>query len=100
MRAIHVALLDKRRPVLVMTRSHALGALGIVTVAPITRRVRGLQTEVPVGPDNGLDQMCAVTCDNLITIPADLLGRWIGALLPEQEDDLTRAIVAAFDLLL
>jgi len=69
-----------------------------VTVAPITGRVRGLATEVAVGPMNGLDQDSVVSCDNITTITADLLGRHLGGLLPGQEEELTAAILAAFDL--
>jgi mRNA interferase MazF len=67
-------------------------------VAPITTTVRGLSTEVQVGPANGLDHPCVVSCDNLVTVPATTLGRQLGFLLPAQEVALTAAIRAAFDL--
>ena len=98
MRAIYLARMDKPRPVLILTRQTVRSRMSSVTVAPITGRVRGLATEVAVGPANGLDQHSVVSCDNITTIRADLLGRHIGALLPSQEDDLTAAILAAFDL--
>jgi len=98
MRAIHLAALDKTRPVLVLTREPVRPFLRHVTVAPITSRVRGLTTEVPVGPVNGLDQACVVSCDNVTTIPVELLGREVGALLTTQEHLLTRALAGAFDL--
>jgi len=69
-----------------------------VTVAPITTTVRGLSTEIPVGPANGLDHACVVSCDNVVTIPKSALGAQIGFLLPAQETALTKAIHAAFDL--
>lgn len=98
MRAIHLASLDKTRPVLILTREPVRPFLRHVTVAPITSRMRGLATEVPVGPENGLDQACVVSCDNVTTIPVELLGREVGALLPTQEHLLARALVGAFDL--
>ena len=98
MRPIHLARMDKPRPVLVLTRERVRTRMSSVTVAPITGRVRGLSTEVAVGPANGLDQHSVVSCDNITTIRADLLGRHVGALLPSQEDELTAAILAAFDL--
>jgi len=58
----------------------------------------GLSTELPVGPANGLDHESVVGCDNVVTVPASALGRQIGRLLPEQENDLTAALHAAFDL--
>lgn len=98
MRPICIAQLDKARPVLVLTRELVRPHLRRVTVAPITTSVRGLSTEVPVGPVNGLQVPSVVSCDNIVTVPADALGRQIGVLLPVQEDALTRAICAAFDL--
>ncbi|TFD60674.1 type II toxin-antitoxin system PemK/MazF family toxin [Cryobacterium sp. Hh7] len=98
MRALHIAHLDRARPVLVLTRELVRPHLTRVTVAPITSTVRGLSTEVPVGPANGLDQDCAVSCDNVVTIPVASLGRQIGFLLPQQEVRLSAAIAAAFDL--
>ncbi len=98
MRAIHLASVDKTRPVLVLTRAAVLPYLGRITVAPITSSVRGLSTEVPVGRPNGLDHECAVSCDNVVTIAAGQLGRQIGLLLPAQEPLLARALAAAFDL--
>lgn len=45
---------DKRRPVVVLTRSAVVPHLTQVTVAPVTSRIRGLPTEVAVGPRQGL----------------------------------------------
>ena len=98
MRAIHLARLDKSRPVLVLTREVVRPHLNTVTIAPLTTTIRGLSTEVLCGPANGLDDRCVVACDHITTIPADTLGRQLGRLLDEQEVDLTRAIHAAFDL--
>lgn len=98
MRPIHLAKLDKTRPVLVLTRELIRPHLRRVTVAPITSTIRGLSTEVPVGPSNGLDHDSAVSCDNVLTIEKDLLGRHLGYLLPEQESQLAEAIRLAFDL--
>jgi mRNA interferase MazF len=98
MRPIHLAYLDKRRPVLVLTRELVRPHLSRVTVAPITSTVRGLSTEVPVGPANGLDKPSVVTCDNIVTIPTESLNRHIGYLLPAQESELGVAIRNAFDL--
>ena len=83
---------------LVLTRELVRPHLARVTVAPITTTARGLSTEVSVGPANGLEAGCVVSCDNIMTVPASALGRHIGALLPAQEGALTEAIHAAFDL--
>lgn len=99
MRAIHLAHLDKTRPVLVLTRDIVRPHMERVTVAPITSRVRGLSTEVPVGRANGLEHDSVVSCDNIVTIPKAALGRQVGGLLEAQERDLALAITLAFDFL-
>jgi mRNA interferase MazF len=97
MRPIHIAQLDKSRPVLILTRALVRPHLSRVTVAPITSTIRGLSTEVAVGPANGLDHNSVVSCDNIVTVPIATLGRHLGYLLAEQEPDLAAAIHAAFD---
>jgi len=69
-----------------------------VTIAPITTTVKGLSSEVPVGASNGLDHDCAISLDNVITVPTALLARTIGFLSQEQEALLARAVVLAYDL--
>jgi mRNA interferase MazF len=97
-RPIHVAALDKARPVVVLTRQLVRPHLATVTVAPITTTVRGLSTEVPVDASNGLTGPSVVSCDNVTTIPVSALGAQIGVLLNRQEPALSSAIAAAFDL--
>ena len=98
MRPIHVAQLDKARPVLILTRELVRPHLASVTVAPITTTIRGLSTEVPVDSANGLAGPSVVSCDNISTIPTNALGEQIGLLLDHQEQSLSEAIQAAFDL--
>ncbi len=98
MRPIHVARLDKARPVLILTRELVRPHLTTVTVAPITTTIRGLSTEVPVDAANGLAGPSVVSCDNITTIPTSVLGEQIGVLLDHQEQALGDAIKAAYDL--
>ncbi|MBC7278379.1 type II toxin-antitoxin system PemK/MazF family toxin [Nocardioides sp.] len=98
MRDIHIAHLDKARPVLVLTREPVRAAMRRVTVAPITSTIKGLSTEVEVGPENGLDQACVVSCDNIITIDKSALGRHVGFFFDRQEPALATGIVNAFSL--
>lgn len=98
MRPIHIAHLDKARPVLVLTREIVRPHLSRVTVAPITTTVRGLSTEVAVGAANGVDHDSVVSCDTIVTVPASTLGRQLGFLLDDQEPALSEVIRNAFDL--
>ena len=98
MRAIHIARLDKARHVLILTRELVRPHLRTVTVAPITTNARGLSSEVAVDSTNGLAGPSVVSCDNITTIPIDVVGEQIGVLLDSQEPSLSEAIAAAFDL--
>jgi mRNA interferase MazF len=62
-----------RRPVCVLTRDAAIAVLTAITCAPITRTIRGIRSEVEVGPAQGLPDRSVISCDNLITIPTTLL---------------------------
>jgi mRNA interferase MazF len=69
---------DKRRPVLVVTRSEAIPVLTWVVVAPVTRTVRNIATEVALGPEQGLGQPCAAAFDSLQPIRRSFLTERVG----------------------
>ena len=98
MREICLVRLDKTRPALILTREAARAAMTKVTIAPITTTIKGLSSEVLVGPENGLDRGCVVALDNAITVPVNQLDRTVGYLSAEQEVQLARAVVLAYDL--
>lgn len=60
---------------MVLTRDDALPRLRNVVVALVTRTIRGIDTEVEIGPADGMPIECAVTLDNLRTVPQVLLTR-------------------------
>ena len=98
MRPLHWATLDKRRPVLVLTREVMVGRMSTVTVAPVTSTIHGVATELAVGRQNGLDRPSAVKCVQVTSIPIGQLHEPCGFLLDAQELALHEAIQAAFDL--
>jgi len=73
---------DQQRPVLVLTRPDMIGVLNTVTVAPLTRRIRDVPSEVVVGIDSGLKQESAINLHNLVTIPRSGLRRFVGTVSP------------------
>jgi mRNA interferase MazF len=99
MHSIWLARLDKTRPVLVLTREEVRAVRDLVTLAPITSTIRGLRSEISVGPENGLENESVVNLDLIATVPRNALLRPLGALLDHQEHELTRAFHHAFDLL-
>ncbi|MEK7833898.1 MAG: type II toxin-antitoxin system PemK/MazF family toxin, partial [Acidobacteriota bacterium] len=59
---------DKRRPVLILTRSSAIPYLTGITVATITSNIRGNLSEVVLTPeDDGVLVDSVVTLDNVQT---------------------------------
>jgi mRNA interferase MazF len=86
---------DKERPVLVLTRSSAIEYLSRVTVAPITTTIRGVPSEVPVGPNDGLRQACAANLHNLVTVRQDALGRRLAQLSPNRLREVCAALAFA-----
>jgi mRNA interferase MazF len=86
----------KRRPVMVVTRSAAIPALGSLVVAPITRTVRRIPTEIPLDEEHGLGVPCAASFDNLQPMPRSLLTERVGTLRhPRME--ICRALSALAD---
>ena len=88
---------DKRRPVLVVTRSEAVAVLTWLIVAPVTRTVRHIPTEVLLGPHQGLPSICAATFDNLQPTRRAFLTERLGQLSVEQHDEICRALRAMAD---
>lgn len=69
---------DKRRPVLIVSRSEAGQFLNRVIVAPITRTVRGIPTEIELDESSGLREPCAASFDNLSPQLVGLLTERLG----------------------
>jgi mRNA interferase MazF len=86
---------EGRRPVVVLTRDAALPTLRDVVVALVTRTIRGIDTEVQIGPEDGMPVECAVSLDNLRTVPQALLTESIVRLDAARMDDICRALAQA-----
>jgi mRNA interferase MazF len=53
---------DKRRPVLILTRNDVIDRLNEIIVAPATRTIRGLNTEVFLTIDDGMPAHVRLIC--------------------------------------
>lgn len=71
---------DRRRPVLVVTRDEAIPVLTRILVAPVTRTVRGIPTDLPLDLDDGLPESCAASFDNLQPIRKSFLTDRLGSI--------------------
>lgn len=80
---------DRRRPVLVVTRDEALPVLTRILVAPVTRTVRGIPTELTLDADDGLPQPCAASFDNLQPIRKSFLTDRLGSIRSRRHEICT-----------
>jgi mRNA interferase MazF len=86
---------EGRRPVCVLTRDAAIPRLRNVVVAPVTARIRGLVSEVRLGSEDGMLRECAISLDNIRTVPKAQLTEEITRLGAGRIDELCRALAAA-----
>jgi mRNA interferase MazF len=84
-----------RRPACVLTRQAAIPVLNSVLVAPATRTVRGIPTEVTLTRQDGMPDDCALSLDNLTTVPKALLTARITTLPDARLSELCHALLAA-----
>ncbi len=89
---------DKRRPVLILTRTSVIHFLNEVTVAPISTTIRGIPSEVALGIEDGLPQDCAVNFDHIQTVPKAKVGRLITNLSAAKMAQVSSAICFAFGM--
>ena len=87
-----------RRPVVLLSRNEAYAVRELVTVAPVTTRVRRIPTEVALGSAEGLPKACVVNLDTITTIPRRTLSQPIAPLPAEKLVAVERALMFALGL--
>jgi mRNA interferase MazF len=81
-----------RRPHLVVTRDAAIPVLHAVLGVPATRTIRGIPTEVEVGPEDGMPERCAFTFDNVRVLRKTAFRERICHLSPSAMGAVCRAL--------
>ncbi len=89
---------DKRRPVVIVSRDDSRGHRSKATVAWVTSTVRSIPTEVPLDHRDGVARASVVNCDELVTIEKGELVRRIGRLSPDKIEALHEALRFALQL--
>jgi mRNA interferase MazF len=89
---------DKRRPVVILTRTSAISFLKSLTIAPITTTIRDIPTEVFLGQEDGLLTDCAINLDNLQTVPKAQLDGLITNLSNLRMQELNKALTFALGI--
>lgn len=86
---------DKRRPVLLLTRSSVIDTLNEIIVVPATRTIRGLATEVLLSSADGMPESCALNCDHVALVQRSRLGPLITELPPARWPEIEQALLVA-----
>lgn len=76
----------------VLTRQEAIPAMRNVVVAMVTRTIRDIPTEVLLEERDGMPVECAVSLDNLRTVPRVLLTEPITRLRGQRMHEVCRAL--------
>lgn len=87
-----------RRPVLLLSRVEAYLVRSLVTVAPVSTRIRDIPAELVLDTEDGLPKRCAANLDSLATIPRSSLDQRIVALSPAKMEAAAAAIRFALAL--
>ncbi len=90
---------DKKRPVLILTRNSVLEYLNEVTIAPVTRTIRDIPSEVFLSRSvDGMPKDCAINCDHLQTVSKGKIGSLIVELSVQKMMAVHNAICFALDM--
>lgn len=92
---VWLARLDKVRPLVVLTRDPMGSLLGAVVAAPVTSSVRGISTEVAVGPRDGVRLDSVANLDNVQLVSRNLLIRRVGRVRASTMAAVCRALSIA-----
>ena len=67
--------------------------------APVYTQHDGLSTQVLIGIEEGLKRDSSIHCDELVSLPKNILTRYVGRLNETQIGELNRALSTALDLI-
>ncbi len=86
---------DKRRPVMVLSRTEVLEHLNELIVVPITRTIRGLATEVVLTQEDGMPVTCALNFDHIDLAQKDRIGATLSRLGEARWPEVRTALLTA-----
>lgn len=86
---------DKKRPVVILTRTSAIEFLGEVTIAPITSTIRYIPSEVLLTKEDGMTKNCAINLDHIQTVSKAKIGPLISTLSSKKMSELKSALLFA-----
>jgi mRNA interferase MazF len=81
--------------VLLLTRPDVIDSLNEIIVAPVTRTIRGLGSEVLLTSDDGMPTTCAINFDHIALAQRARLGAVITRLAEARWDEVRLALLHA-----
>ena len=89
----------KQRVFVVVSRQLVIDSkFSTVICAPIYSRHDGLSTQVKLGPEHGLKHESSIHCDELVSLPKEVLSHYVGRLDSTSVQRLDNALAIALDL--
>ena len=89
---------DKKRPVLILTRTSIIEYINEITIAPITSTIRNIPSEVYLTENDGMPKKCAVNFDHIQTVSKIKIGAIITRLSKEKLNETKKAVSFAIGL--
>ena len=90
----------RSRVYIVVSRQILLDSMfSTVICAPVYTARHGIATQIPVGPDEGLQHDSAIHCDQLVSLPKNGLTDYVGTLPERRTPELDRALAVALHLI-
>jgi mRNA interferase MazF len=87
-----------RRPVVLLSRNAAYRLRTSIAIAIITRTVRNIPIEVPLGQEDGMPVTCVINLDDILTIPKSALVERISMLSADKMAAVRESIIFTLDL--
>jgi mRNA interferase MazF len=89
----------KQRVFVVVSRQLVIDSrFSTVISAPVYSRHDGLSTQVKLGPEHGLKHESSIHCDELVSLPKEVLTHYVGRLDNTSMQRLDHALSIALDL--
>ena len=82
----------KTRPIVLVSRDSHIQTRSMVLASPVTTRVRRMEAEVELGPEDGLPKACVANASSIELISKSRIIRQIATLSSSKRDALDAAL--------
>jgi mRNA-degrading endonuclease toxin of MazEF toxin-antitoxin module len=89
---VELGMVEKSRPVLILSVPQPMDARSLVVVAPLTSQIRGMRGEVDLGKPRWLPKPSAVNIQGLASFDHHRLTRKLGTLTAQQFETVKTAL--------